>query len=467
MRRTGAQTWELAVSAGRYADGTPRRLYRSVHADTKREAVRQLDGFRAEVSEAHQAESRELRQLTMDEAVGRFLDEHLRQEKGREERTVADYWRLHVKWFAPAIGNRPVVMVDEATMDRLFGAMRAARISRSRLNHAKSLYAPFFRWAKRRGIVLRNPMAEFELPTSTQVVQRRIPPEIDQLGLLLGTAVEVVPDVAPVLALGAVTGMRRGELVGIRRSRIDWSGATITVDTAVSETRQLKGTKTRTERTFAVDGETLAMLEHHCQDMDERAAAVGSTIDPDPFLFSLALDCSAPMPPQYLTKRVAVLKGYLGIEDKRPATIALEDKALRLYRQAPATRPAGRPGPKPQGGLTYKEIGDRLGRTEWWASLAVRAAERREQARATAAPDFDGSVLALRKFTSSELLDAGFNVSMVAERQGHGPQVLTRHYAKSRRSADRLAAEHLGRVVHSTATAPAERDGQDPTTATA
>ena len=61
---------------------------------------------------------------------------------------------------------------------------------------------------------------------------------------------------------------------------------------------------------------------------------------------------------------------------------------------------------------------------------------------------FDGSILALRKFTSSELLDNGFNISMVAQRQGHGPQVLAKHYAKSRRSAERKAADHLGRVVH-------------------
>jgi hypothetical protein len=61
---------------------------------------------------------------------------------------------------------------------------------------------------------------------------------------------------------------------------------------------------------------------------------------------------------------------------------------------------------------------------------------------------FDGSVLALRKFISSELFDAGFNIGAVAQRQGHGPQVLANHYAKRRRSADRKAAEHLGRIVH-------------------
>jgi hypothetical protein len=100
--------------------------------------------------------------------------------------------------------------------------------------------------------------------------------------------------------------------------------------------------------------------------------------------------------------------------------------------------------------MSYREIGAALGRSERWANLAVAAAQRREGANAPGQVhfEFDGSILALRKFTSSELLDAGFNVSVVAQRQGHGPQVLTRHYSKSRASSDKRAAEHLGRVVH-------------------
>src|SRR5207253_1075425 len=102
--------------------------------------------------------------------------------------------------------------------DRIFGMMREAGLSRSTLNQAKSLYAPFFRWAKHRQIITRNPMLEFEMPTSSYVSHERTPPEVEELSLLLNEALVVIPDVAPVLALGAVTGMRRGELVGIRRS---------------------------------------------------------------------------------------------------------------------------------------------------------------------------------------------------------------------------------------------------------
>jgi len=74
-----------------------------------------------------------------------FLTEHLQGKKGREQRTVDDCRRLDLKWFSPEIGRRRVKDVDEATIDRIFGRMRRAGLSRSRVNHARSLYAPFSR----------------------------------------------------------------------------------------------------------------------------------------------------------------------------------------------------------------------------------------------------------------------------------------------------------------------------------
>jgi len=245
--------------------------------------------------------------------------------------------------------------------------------------------------------------------------------------------------------------MRRGELVGIRRSRVLWTELQIIVDTAVTASKRVKGPKTHRQRSFHVDADTMAMLKDVCDAMDERAALAGVDLCQDPYVFSLAPDCSRPIPPDYFTKQVGVLKGHLGIEDKRPETVELENEALRLRRQPPAPRPAGMTGPAPNGGHSFREIGEQLGRSERWAAMAVQAAERREKAKSAGLGTlhFDGSILALRKFTSSELLDAGFNISMVAQRQGHGTQVLARHYSKARASSDRKAAEHLGRVVHS------------------
>ena len=440
--------WKLRVTVGRYAEGSVRRVHRTVRAGTAAEAAHALAAFVAEAHESPPVESKVDRDVTVNEAIERFLTEHLIEEKGRDRGTVQNYRGVHEKWFAPEIGHRRVSDVDEAAIDRVFGRMRRAGLSASRMHDARNVYQPFFRWAKRRRLIRRSPMADFQLPTSTHVAREHPPPEVDQLCRYLEAAVEVVPDVAPILTLGSVTGMRRGELVSIRRSRLFPRQGKLTVDTS-SDGRRVKTTKTRTNRDVAIDEQTMAMLLRHCERMNERAALAGVELAPDAFVFSLEPDCSLPMAADYLTRRVGVLKEHLGIANKRPETIARETAALQLFRQAPAHRPNGKTGPPLPGAMSYAEIARRLGRSAKWALDAVASAQRREAAAERGQVDvFDGSIVALRKFTSSELLDAGFNISMVAQRQGHGPQVLVKHYARSRPSADRKAADHLGHVVH-------------------
>ncbi len=439
--------WKLTVMAGRYDDGRPRRVHRMVHVPNEAAAARAQIAFVAEVQGAPQPRTQAERDITMNEAVALYLDE-LEQEKGRERRTLRNYRGVHARWFEPKLGRRRVRDVTEEEIVRVFGQMRRAGLSRSRMQDARNLYAPFFRWAKRRRLVQANPMVDFELPPSKHVAQERTPPEIEQLCLYLATAVDVVPDIAPVLTLAAVTGMRRGELVSIRRSRLYPRQGMLVIDSA-SDGKRVKQTKTRVERQIAIDPETMAMLQRHCARMDEVAAVGGVTIADDGFVFSHEPDCSLPLPADHVTRQVAVLKEHLGIGNKRPETIALEDEALRLFRAERAPRPAGMPGPRTRGAMSYEEIGKALDRSSRWAFSAVASAMRREAAgRREPGEMFDGSTIALRKFTSSELLDAGFNISMVAQRQGHSPQVLAKHYARSRPSADRKAATHLGNVVH-------------------
>jgi hypothetical protein len=61
---------------------------------------------------------------------------------------------------------------------------------------------------------------------------------------------------------------------------------------------------------------------------------------------------------------------------------------------------------------------------------------------------FDDTILALRKRTSSQLMDAGFNPAAVSGRQGHTVQVMLHHYSIRRQSAHKAEAEHLGARVH-------------------
>ena len=104
-------------------------------------------------------------------------------------------------------------------------------------------------------------------------------------------------------------------------------------------------------------------------------------------------------------------------------------------------------------GVTVAEDGfvfslDPTCRTPMRPELMTRRMRQLRKALGIRPGEFDATILALRKWTSTELMDAGFNPSTVSGRQGHTVQVMLAHYSTRRRSADQAAAQHLGHKVH-------------------
>lgn len=58
-----------------------------------------------------------------------------------------------------------------------------------------------------------------------------------------------------------------------------------------------------------------------------------------------------------------MLKEHLGIEEKTPQAVALEDRALELYRLPRRRRQPGQRGGVPAGRQRHKEIGEELDRS--------------------------------------------------------------------------------------------------------
>lgn len=421
------------------------RMHRRVRGD--RDDVEHTRALLREQLRSATPSDRDATRWTLDDLVRRYL-EYL-EDQGKERRTLLRYEGVAKVWLSPVIGDKAARRLTADEIDRCFARMRKAGQSASSMNQAKALLSGAYKWGKRTGKVLHNPMAGFQLPKSKYLPRERLPPEAADISLILNAAWNHTPDVAPILTLAATTGARLSELVAPKFSDIKWDRATLMVNTALDVDGSIKGTK-RAEhrREIPLDDGTLAVLRRQIDESQGRASVCGIAIVNDPFLFSLEPDSSQPMLPGYVTKRLQVLKGHLGVEDKRPETIALEDEALRLRRFGNVDR-RGRRGPPPSDGnaMSYDDISAALGRTQMWARRACDAAIRREQSTGRDA-NFNLSFNGFRKFTSSELLDAGFNLNVVAQRQGHSPEVLTKHYSKARLSARRKAADHLGRVVH-------------------
>jgi integrase len=156
------------------------------------------------------------------------------------------------------------------------------------LNNARALLSGAFkrRLQKRRLQMARSraiPVDGFELPTSTHTPRHTTAPELDDLLRLLATADEHDDLLAPLLRLGATTGLPRGELSGLRRDRLHLDRQELIVDNAINDVGGIvveKQTETRSRRVVSLDHATSDLLfeatappqQQHLNDMDARAS---------------------------------------------------------------------------------------------------------------------------------------------------------------------------------------------------
>jgi integrase len=181
-------------------------------------------------------------------------------------------------------------------------------------------------------------MVDVEEPRSSQAKHEVVPPDLDRLRGLLDHAFANDPEFGLVCRLGAVTGMRRGEIAGLRWSRVDLERGRLEVAAVVNDAGGTivvhESTKTGVRRTVDIDPTTAELLGTHQQAMAQRALAVGGGLAPDAFVFSHAPVCDQPIRPEYLTRRMRQLRRELRLDDAETDTTL---HALRHWTQTTLT----------------------------------------------------------------------------------------------------------------------------------
>ena len=113
------------------------------------------------------------------------------------------------------------------------------------------------------------------------------------------------------------TGMRRGEICGLRWSLVDLDQAVLTIRRTVFVGQrgelQEKDTKTHQQRRVVLDPETAAVLRDHHARAHARAAALGEHLKPDAFVVSADPDSQLPINPDPATQRYRRMATRLGI----------------------------------------------------------------------------------------------------------------------------------------------------------
>ena len=146
------------------------------------------------------------------------------------------------------------------------------------------------------------------------------PPSPEQVAPLFRLALETNPALATFVLLAASSGARRGEIVALRRRDLNVAEGVLSIERGIvlADGKLIeRETKTHQGRRISLDTSTLAVLQAHLDQMDERAGFVGARPTADSFIFSDAADASSPWLPDSTTRAFRALCAKAGVNDVR------------------------------------------------------------------------------------------------------------------------------------------------------
>jgi integrase len=225
--------------------------------------------------------------------------------------TLNTYTSTVMSRIVPRIGHLRLQGVSGGHLNGFYAELERAGLSVSsrRLTHA--VLSRAFKDAVRWGKASRNPAADADPPAKPET--RATAWTAGELSRFLAH-VETDPWF-PIWRLAAMTGMRRGELLGATWLALDLEGASLRVDQQLLATRggfTFGPPKSkRSKRTVALDAETVAILKQHREAQLLERDLAGEAYSDHDLVFAQAT--GMPLSPSTLSDRFLELRKAAGI----------------------------------------------------------------------------------------------------------------------------------------------------------
>ena len=281
-----------------------------------RKAEDKLSEFRTQVLKQRTAAS----SVTFAYAIDEWL--RTSEIEASTRKTYVGYIANHIK---PALGAIPVKKLDVRTLESFYTELRRCRtrcdgqphdckpLSASTIQQIHSIISGTLAAAERWDWINSNPARLTRRPHRKP--PKPDPPTPTQASRIVEEAFRMDEDWGTLVWLAMTTGMRRGELCGLRFARVD-------LDAEVIDLRrnwvlgEEKDTKTHQNRRISLDSETVTMLREHRARVESRLAALDRPFTDDLFVFSNARtpDHSEPYSPNAVTQRYKDMATRLGIK---------------------------------------------------------------------------------------------------------------------------------------------------------
>lgn len=207
------------------------------------------------------------------------------EDQGLAVTTLQGYSNIIKSHILPAIGSIRAEDLTARHLDSLYRTMNDKGLSKSRIRHAHAVMRRSLGQAVKWERLERN-VAMLASPPSVPRTKALTPSPKDVKAIMEATAAINV-QITACFALGALTGARRGEILGLRWSDCDFVSHTFLISRSIAYTPMsgaiVKDTKTHQERRVAMDSSIEAMIQ---SDIDVLRSMVehGFKVVDDPYL---------------------------------------------------------------------------------------------------------------------------------------------------------------------------------------
>jgi integrase len=282
LTRRGKNSWRFRYDLPRARPGERERRSVTLHGTRKQAEADAAKILASLASGLHVDPS--------GETVATFSERWLKDwaDANVSNKTFTRYEQLLRRHLCSRVGSVPIQKLRPADLQAIYAAMAKNGLAdRTRL-HLHRVTSTMLRHATQWGLTARNVATMVDAPRVKARELEILAPE--QLKTVLASLHS--PELRTIADVALGSGLRRGELLGLRRRDVDLDGAVLRVEQAVEQTKRggivMKAPKTRHgRRAVSLAPATVAVLREHLKVQQETRLALGLGRTPaDGFVFA-------------------------------------------------------------------------------------------------------------------------------------------------------------------------------------